>query len=228
MRSGEQILAALLARGVDAHPVDAQKDVIEQLVSNRFDRAFIALHGRGGEDGSLQGALQLAGIPYTGSGVLGSALGMDKLRSKQLCAAHGIPTPDWQLVGGEAEAVAAVEQLGYPAIIKPVYEGSSIGVSKVRQNEVAEAFHTAAKYGDVLVEKFIDGLEVTCAILDDQALPLVSMSTPRLFYDYQAKYYDDSTVYTCPSPLSDRFDSTDPAIRITGLPCHWCIPLGAC
>jgi len=203
LRSGQQVLAALQQRGVDAHEVDADQQVVTALVDGGFDRAFLILHGRGGEDGTLQGALELAAIPYTGSGVLGSVIGMDKLRSKKICVASGIPTPDWHIAASADEAVTAARELGFPVIVKPINEGSSIGVSKALENEVVSAYENARQYGTVLMEKYIDGLEVTAAVLDGVALPLVSMSTPRLFYDYQAKYIADSTVYECPSPIAE-------------------------
>lgn len=202
LRSGGQILEALQRQGVDAHGVDADKNLVTTLQRGKFDRVFLILHGRGGEDGTVQGALELAGIPYTGSGVLGSALGMDKLRAKKACIADGIPTPDWRVVASVEEAITAAQELGFPIIIKPISEGSSIGVSKAMENEVVSAFETAQQYGHVMLEKFISGREVTAAVVGGQAMPLVSMSTPRLFYDYEAKYFEDSTVYECPSPLS--------------------------
>ncbi len=202
LSSGAQILEALQRQGVDAHGVDADKKFVSTLLQQKFDRVFLILHGKGGEDGTVQGALDLAGIPYTGSGVLGSALGMDKLRAKKLCIAEGIPTPEWRVVSSVDEAVEGAKALGFPVIIKPVSEGSSIGVSKAMENEVVSAFETARQYGSVMMEKFVSGREVTAAILGGEALPLVSMSTPRLFYDYQAKYHENSTVYECPSPLT--------------------------
>jgi len=204
LRSGQQILQALRNRGVDAHAVDADRHLISVLQQGAYDRVFLILHGRGGEDGTVQGALELAGIPYTGSGVLGSALGMDKLRAKQACIAAGIPTPDWRIVTTVEEARTAAQDLGFPVIVKPVHEGSSIGVSKAMENEVVDAFENAQKFGLVIMEKFIAGREVTAAVVGSEALPLVSMSTPRLFYDYQAKYHDDTTVYECPSPIADE------------------------
>ncbi|MBX2825651.1 MAG: D-alanine--D-alanine ligase [Gammaproteobacteria bacterium] len=203
LRSGQQILEALLSRGVDAHAVDADRHLIATLQQAGFDRVFLILHGRGGEDGTIQGALELAGIPYTGSGVLGSALGMDKLRAKQICIAHGIPTPEWRSVTSVDDARTAASTLGFPVIVKPVQEGSSIGVSKAMENEVVDAYENASQYGSVIMEKFVNGREVTAAVIGNEALPLVSMSTPRLFYDYQAKYHDDTTVYECPSPIGE-------------------------
>ena len=203
LRSGTEVLKALQAAGVDAHGVDATRDVASVLKQAGIDRAFLILHGRGGEDGHVQGALELAGIPYTGSDVLGSALAMDKIRSKQVCTAAGIRTAEWFSVGSVEQAVAAATELGYPVIVKPVAEGSSIGVSKAMQNEVADAFELAHQYGDVMMERFIDGIEVTAAVVGGQALPLVSMVTPNLFYDYDAKYFSDHTEYQCPVDLPE-------------------------
>lgn len=204
LRSGAQVLQALTAMGVDAHAIDATRDVASTVVQGGFDRAFLILHGRGGEDGHVQGALELAGIPYTGSDVLGSALAMDKIRSKQICRANGIRTADWFEVSSSAQAMAAAKELGYPVIVKPVAEGSSIGVSKAMQNEVADAFELAQQYGNVMVERFINGIEVTAAIVGGQALPLVSMKTPNLFYDYDAKYFSDHTEYQCPIDMPEQ------------------------
>lgn len=203
LRSGAEVLKALCNMGVDAHAIDANRDVASTLVSGGFDRAFLILHGRGGEDGHVQGALELAGIPYTGSDVLGSALAMDKIRSKQICRANGIRTADWFEVSSIEQAKAAATELGYPVIVKPVAEGSSIGVSKAMENEVFDAFELAQQYGDVMMERFINGIEVTAAIVGGQALPLVSMKTPNLFYDYDAKYFSDHTEYQCPIDMPE-------------------------
>lgn len=203
LKSGAEVLAALQQCGVDAHPVDADRQVAELLVSQKFDRAFLVLHGRGGEDGSVQAALELAGIPYTGSGVLGSALAMDKLRAKQICAFNGIRTARWHEVASYEQAREAAAELHYPVIVKPVLEGSSIGVSKAMENELTAAYENASAYGPVMMEEFIDGLEVTASILGDRALPLISMSTPNLFYDYEAKYLSDDTNYQCPVDLPE-------------------------
>ncbi len=201
LRSGAAVLDALLSAGVDAHPVDADRSVADKLATEKFTCAFLILHGRGGEDGYVQGALELAGISYTGSDVLGSALAMDKIKSKQICRSIGIQTADWFMVETATEAIAAAERLGYPAIVKPVSEGSSIGVSRVSENAVVEAFEAARQYGDVMVERFVKGTEATVAVLNGKALPVVSMETPNLFYDYDAKYFSDDTHYECPANL---------------------------
>lgn len=201
--SGNAVLAALREQGVDAHAVDADRDIIRQLGRGGYDRAFMILHGRGGEDGVVQAALELAGIPYTGSGVLASALAMDKVRAKEICQAAGVRTPAWRFVTSEQQVREAAEEFGYPVIVKPVSEGSSIGVSKARQNQISEAWELASRYGDVMVESFIDGREVTASVLVDQALPLISMKTSNLFYDYEAKYFSDDTEYECPCDLPE-------------------------
>lgn len=203
LRSGAEVLGALQKRGVDATGIDADKNVVSRLQREKFDRVFLILHGRGGEDGHIQGALELAEIPYTGSGVASSALAMDKNRSKLICQAHGLRTANWFLVDSEESAIESAQQLGYPVIVKPVSEGSSIGVSKAMQNEVVDAYREAAKYGEVMLESFVSGMEVTAAVLGGRALPLVSMSTPNLFYDYEAKYHSDDTVYQCPVDLPE-------------------------
>lgn len=214
LRSGSAVLAALKSSGVNAHGLDADQAIAGTLLDNQFDRAFLVLHGRGGEDGHVQGALELAGIPYTGSGVLGSALAMNKVRSKRICKSHGIRTAEWYEVSSQEEAVETAPKLGYPVIVKPVSEGSSIGVSKAMQNAVPDAFEQAFQYGDVMMERFIDGLEVTAAILGDKALPLVSMETPNLFYDYDAKYFSEQTEYQCPVNLPETVQAR---IRETAL-----------
>jgi D-alanine-D-alanine ligase len=202
--SGHAVLGALQAAGVDAHPVDAaDSNLLEQLTSGGFNRAFIALHGRGGEDGVIQGLLEAIGMPYTGSGVLGSALGMDKLRTKQIWQSAGIPTPAFSVLPDVAAVTAASDELAYPVIIKPVHEGSSIGVSKVDSPDgLLIAWHHAAQYDDsIIAEQWIDGVEYTAGILHDIALPLIRLETPNLFYDYAAKYHADTTRYLIPSGL---------------------------
>jgi D-alanine-D-alanine ligase len=203
LKSGNAVLAALKRQGVDAHGVDADKSTLRWLEEGKFERALIMLHGRWGEDGVIQGALEVLDIPYTGSGVLGSALGMDKTKCKDLWSATGIPTPEYAMlaVGTDFDQVAAM--LGLPVFVKPVREGSSLGVSKARSvAELKTAWKSAAKYDDqVIAERFIDGAEITCGILGDQALPLIRIETDREFYDYEAKYLLDSTRYLCPCGL---------------------------
>jgi len=205
LMSGQQVFEALVSAGVDAHAVDAGRDIASTLASAGFNRAFLILHGRGGEDGQVQAALELAGVPYTGSGVLGSALAMDKFRSKSLCRQIGVPTADAHMVLNLAEAKLVAEQIGFPVVIKPTLEGSSIGVSMVNGSQsVAPAYELAVKHGPVMVERRLMGREVTAAILGQQCLPLVSMKGSGEFYDYDAKYISDDTEYLCPAELSDE------------------------
>ena len=208
LMSGQQVFEALVSAGVDAHAVDAGRDVASVLASGGFNRAFIILHGRGGEDGHVQAALELAGVPYTGSGVLGSALAMDKYRSKTICRENGVPTAQGIIVNTVDDAKKAVTQIGLPVVIKPTLEGSSIGVSMVNGAQSIEpAYVEAAKHGPVMVERRLMGRGVTAAILGDHCLPLVSMKGSGEFYDYDAKYLADDTEYTCPAELSDALTS---------------------
>lgn len=206
LRSGAAVLAALQGAGVDAFGIDAGADLAERLITERPDRVFIALHGRGGEDGSLQGLLECLKLPYTGSGVMASALGMDKLRTKQVWQSLGLPTPPYVVLREKTDSAAALEQLGTPLIIKPIHEGSSIGMAKVQSlAELQAAWAEAQKYDDVaLVEQWITGAEFTVSILDRQVLPAIRLSTPNTFYDYQAKYLASDTQYQCPCGLSDE------------------------
>jgi D-alanine-D-alanine ligase len=226
LKSGQAVLDALLRRGVDAHPIDpkpgstpfsskpsaednktlAKKGsatFLERLCEGGFDRAFIVLHGRGGEDGVMQGALETIDLPYTGSGVLGSALAMDKYRCKLLWRGCGLPTADFALLRSAADLPLA-EALGFPLMIKPAREGSSIGMAKVENPAgLAAAWTEAAGFDPlVLAERWISGAEYTCAILGTQALPLIKLETPRAFYDYEAKYQSDGTRYLCPCGLT--------------------------
>jgi D-alanine-D-alanine ligase len=194
----------LLRSGVDAVPFDPATQNLQALVDDGFDRAFIALHGRYGEDGTVQGALELLGIPYTGSGVMASALGMDKWRSKLVWQAAKLPIPDYALLDEHSDWKAVAQQLGLPLFVKPANEGSSVGISKVKVvSELAAAYHEAAKYDPlVLAESFIGGGEYTVAILGDRALPVIKIEPANEFYDYDAKYLRDDTRYLCPSGLS--------------------------
>ncbi len=204
LASGRAVLAALQAAGVDAHALDPADERFQQtLLDGGFARAFIALHGRGGEDGVMQGMLEVAGIPYTGSGVLGSALGMDKLRTKQVWQSAGIPTPAFTLLTNAAEVAAAQDGLQYPVIVKPAHEGSSIGISKVESaSALPQAWQRAAHYdSSVIVEQWISGAEYTAGILGDEVLPLIRLETPNAFYDYAAKYQADTTRYLIPCGL---------------------------
>lgn len=200
--SGQQVFDSLTSAGVDAHAVDAGRDIAKVLTNGGFDRAFLILHGRGGEDGTLQGALELADIPYTGTGVLGSALCMDKWRAKSLASLAGVATPIAQVVYTLDAAELAAADIGYPVVVKPTLEGSSIGVNMVNtEAQLASAFHEARRYGPVLVEQRMMGLEVAAAVIGNTALPLVSMQSATEFYDYRAKYLSDDTQYQCPVDL---------------------------
>ena len=205
LKSGGMVLAALRSRGVDAHAFDPSTQGIDALLAQRFDRVFIALHGRFGEDGTVQGILEWLGIPYTGSGVLASALAIDKLRTKQLWQARGLPTPPYELLSANTDLAAVAKRLGIPLMVKPANEGSSIGMTKVRAaSGLDEAYALAVNYDRVvLAERFIEGTEITGGILGDEALPLIRLETPRDFYDYDAKYVSDDTRYIIPSGLDD-------------------------
>jgi len=203
LKSGGMVLKALRARGVDAHPFDPKERDFAALVKERFERVFIALHGRFGEDGTVQGILEWLGIPYTGSGVLASALAMDKLRTKRIWQAEGLPTPRYAVLDKSSDLAAVAKKLGLPLMVKPASEGSSIGMSKVRKAAALdEAYALAANYDRVVIaEKFIDGTELTVGILGEQVLPIIKLETPREFYDYDAKYLADDTRYLIPSGL---------------------------
>lgn len=206
LKSGKEVLAGLQAAGVDAYGIDVhQADILPLVHAREFDRVFIALHGRGGEDGSLQAILGQAQIPYTGSDVMSSALAMDKLRSKYVFAGAGLPTPAFRLMTEADQAVSIFADLGAPLSVKPAREGSSIGVRRVESGaELAEAFSEAVEHDPmVLVEKWIDGPEFTVAVLGQQALPAIGLSTDHLFYDYDAKYLADDTRYQVPCGLPE-------------------------
>jgi len=202
--SGNAVLAALRRKGVDAHPFDPAVTPLAELPRAGFERAFIALHGPGGEDGTVQGALECLGVPYTGCGVLGSAVCMDKLRTKRLAAAVGIATAEVVVLEGPQDFELAVAKLGLPMIVKPSTQGSSVGMSKVeRAKDLPQAWAAAAATDDsVFAEPWITGGEYTVGILKGRALPSIRIETPNTFYDYQAKYFRDDTRYFCPSGLS--------------------------
>jgi D-alanine-D-alanine ligase len=197
------VLKALRSRGVDAHAFDPSERSLEHLAREKFGRAFIALHGRFGEDGTVQGVLEWLGIPYTGSGVLASALAMDKLRTKRIWQAEGLPTAPYALLSKESDLKAVGRRLGMPLFVKPASEGSSVGMTKVkRAADLEEAFALAVNYDRVVIaEKFVDGPELTVAILGEQVLPIIRIETPREFYDYEAKYLADDTRYLIPCGL---------------------------
>ena len=199
------MLAALKACGVNAHGIDAGSDVLEQLAQGHFDRVFNILHGRGGEDGIMQGALEVMGLPYTGTGVLGSALTMDKCLTKLVWQQLGFPTPAYAVIKADTALDKVLEDVGLPLAIKPVTEGSSIGISKVtRREELHGACALGFEHGDTLLaERWIQGSEYTAGMLVDEALPLIRMETPSGFYDYHAKYQAATTRYYCPCGLHD-------------------------
>jgi len=203
LKSGTMVLNALRKSGVDAHAFDPRDSGLDELKAQRFERVFIALHGRLGEDGTVQGALEYLGLPYTGSGVMASALAMDKWRTKLLWQAAGLPTPAWELVTARTDPVGLAARLKLPLMMKPAREGSSIGMSKVTSVEkIAPARELAARYDDVVIaERFVEGVELTAGILGDEPLPLIRLETPREFYDYEAKYFADDTRYILPCGL---------------------------
>lgn len=202
LMSGQQVFDSLTSAGVDAHAMDAGRDIANVLVEGGFDRAFLILHGRGGEDGTLQGALELAGIPYTGTGVLGSALCMDKWRAKGLASLAGVATPRAEIVFTIEDAKSAAETIGYPLVVKPTLEGSSIGVTILEDGQsLTQAFNEARRYGPVLVEQKMVGLELAATVIGNTVLPLVSMEPASGFYDYEAKYFAEDTTYQCPVDL---------------------------
>jgi D-alanine-D-alanine ligase len=216
--SGDAVLGALRSNGVDAHAFDPAQRSLYELQGDGFSRAFIALHGRFGEDGTVQGALEVLGIPYTGSGVMASALAMDKWRTKLVWIGSGIPTPRYRVVDAATDWWSIVAELGLPLIVKPAREGSTIGLSKVTSvdhGELALAYAAAAKHDDlVLVEEFVAGVELTTAILNDRALPLIRIEAPQGNYDYHHKYFSNETRYYCPCGLAEV---TEAAIRAQSL-----------
>jgi D-alanine-D-alanine ligase len=201
--SGAAVVQALQKQGIDAHGVDLSRDRLLQLKAEGFDRAFNILHGIGGEDGTVQAALEILGLPYTGCGVLASALSMDKRVTKLIWAAQGIPTPMHRVLSDETDFALLADELGLPIFVKPADAGSSIGLVKVKSvADLPDAYRFARQYcSTVLAERFVSGGEYTCAILDGQALPLVRIEPDGEYYDYNAKYVSDNTRYLCPSDL---------------------------
>ncbi len=204
LKSGAAVLAALQEAGVDAFAIDVGADLLMRLCEQKIDRAFIVLHGRGGEDGTVQGLLECAGIPYTGSGVLASALAMDKLRTKQIWHSVGLPTPRHAALVNQDDCYKAAEQLGFPLIVKPASEGSSIGMAKVDDlDALLAAWQEARKFDpQVLVEQWISGPEFTIAMLAGEVLPPIRLGTSHTFYDYEAKYHSNDTQYQIPCGLA--------------------------
>ncbi|WP_159565293.1 D-alanine--D-alanine ligase [Budvicia diplopodorum] len=210
LNSGAAVLAGLREAGIDAYPIDPKSYAITQLKADGYNKVFIALHGRGGEDGTLQGVLEFLDLPYTGSGVMASALTMDKLRTKLLWQGSGLPVSPYVALSkdrlAQVDAADIIQRLGLPLIVKPSNEGSSVGMSKVNSaEELLPALQEAFKHDtSVLVEKWLSGPEFTVAILGDEVLPSIRIQPAGVFYDYQAKYLSDETEYFCPSGLSDE------------------------
>jgi D-alanine-D-alanine ligase len=211
LMSGNAVLGALRERGVDAHPFDPSQRNLFELPGDGFARVFIALHGRFGEDGTVQGALETLGIPYTGSGVMASALAMDKWRTKLVWLASGIPTPRYRIVDASTDWHRVVAELGLPLIVKPAREGSTIGITRVTNvdhDELAQAWQLAATHDPlVLVEEFVSGVELTASIVNGQALPLIRIEAPQGNYDYHSKYFSDETKYFCPSGIDAALEA---------------------
>jgi D-alanine-D-alanine ligase len=204
LKSGRAVHAALIERGVDAIALDVGANLVEPLLAGKYDRVFNIIHGRGGEDGVLQGALEALGIPYTGSGVLASALAMDKLRTKLCWLGAGLPTPRWMLLETADDLVRCAELIGFPVIVKPANEGSSIGMSRAENlEELQKAFALASQFNcQVFAETWITGKEYTAAVLNGESLPLIRLETPNAFYDFDAKYRANTTQYHCPCGLA--------------------------
>ncbi len=219
LMSGNGVLAALREKGVDAHPFDPAERSVFELRRDGFARAFIALHGRFGEDGTVQGALETLGIPYTGSGVMASALAMDKWRTKLVWLASDIPTPKYRVVDARTDWMRVVAELGLPLIVKPAREGSTLGITKVTKidhDEMSLAYAEAAKHDSlVLVEEFVAGEELTASIVNGRALPLIRIVAPQGNYDFHAKYYSDDTKYFCPAGLPDAVEQTIRGVAMT-------------
>lgn len=222
LKSGNAVYQALLEAGVDAVPIDLKQRSFHQLSDLKVDRVFNVLHGRGGEDGTIPAILDFLGIPCTGSGVCASALTMDKILTKKVVRCSGLPTPDFIELCNEDDCQRVLDEMELPVFVKPAREGSSIGMTAVRnEDELFPAWKKARYFGAVLAEKFIDGGEYTAGFIGDQILPLIKLETPRDFYDYEAKYIADDTVYTCPCGLDDAIlesvnEIVTATIRATG------------
>ena len=205
LNSGAAIVAALQSRGIDAHPFDPKTQDIVQLKALGFQTAFNTLHGTYGEDGTVQGLLEALGVPYTGCGVMASAIGMDKYRTKLVWQGLGLPVPEFAVLHDNSDFAAIERELGLPLFVKPAVEGSSVGVVKVKEAGSLKAAYQSVKHlhGEILAERFIGGGEYTCAVLNGQALPSIHIIPATEFYDYEAKYNRDDTVYQCPSDLNE-------------------------
>ena len=209
LKSGEAVLQGLLEKGVDAHAVDAGRDVLDVLREQKFDCVFNMLHGRGGEDGEIQGGLEIIQMPYTGCGVMASAISMDKLMTKRIWTGAGLPTPAFQILSAESDFEKVVEKLGLPVMVKPAQEGSSIGMSKVSEaHQLKTAYEIAAAYDSVVfAEQWVTGKEYTVAIVGDEILPPIRLQTDAEFYDFDAKYSSTDTQYHCPCGLDNEAEN---------------------
>jgi len=228
LMSGNGVLKALKSKGVDAYPFDpAERDLFD-LKREGYARCFIALHGRGGEDGTIQGALEVLGVPYTGSGVLGSALAMDKARAKLVWQARGLPTPAYELLEKNSNLQGVAGRLGLPIVVKPAEEGSSIGITKVRAaGELEEAYALAVNYDSaVIAEKCVEGPEYTASIVGNEALPLIRIEAPEGNYDYQNKYFTDDTKYICPCGLPAQKEQALKALALDSFEALGCAGWG--
>jgi D-alanine-D-alanine ligase len=226
LMSGNAVYQALINAGVDAFKLDLQDNAINQLQKLKADRVFNILHGRGGEDGQLQAIMDSLGITYTGSDVCASALAMNKLLTKRVLLGSGLPTPEFQVLNSEQDCRRLLDELGLPVFVKPNLEGSSIGMTAVTQAEgLIPAWKKASQFGEVFAEKWIMGEEYTAGFLGQHILPLIKLETPREFYDYEAKYFSDDTIYTCPCGLDEKTtsvinDLVAETIKVTGVQ-HW-------
>mgnify|MGYP003384644247 CR=1 FL=1 len=206
LKSGQAVFNSLIEQGVDAHRIDVDINVSKHLRDGNYSRAFIILHGRGGEDGEIQGVLRSLDIPFTGSDISASVLSMNKMISKQVWIQHDLPTAKFVQVTAESDSWDVVAELGLPLIIKPVNEGSSIGMTKVKStDELKQAIKAATEFdAEVIAEQWIEGEEYTVAVLGDQALPVIQLKTPNDFYDFEAKYQSNTTEYLCPCGLNEQ------------------------
>jgi D-alanine-D-alanine ligase len=226
LMSGNAVYQALVKAGVDAFKLDVKDNAIEQLQNLKADRVFNILHGRGGEDGQLQAVMDLLGISYTGSDVGASALAMNKLLTKRVLRGSGLPTPEFKVLNSENDCKQLLKELGLPVFVKPNLEGSSIGMTAVTTAEgLIPAYEKARQFGSVFAERCIIGPEYTAGFLGDEVLPLIKLETPREFYDYEAKYFSDDTIYTCPCGLNEETISiinklVTETIKVTGVK-HW-------
>lgn len=217
LKSGKAVLDGLLEKGIDAHGLDVGRDVLDVLRDNNFDRVFNILHGTSGEDGEIQGALEILQIPYTGCGVMASAISMDKLMTKRIWSGSGLPTPAFEILTKDSDFTQVVEKLGLPVIVKPAQEGSSIGMSKVSEAaQLKVAYEKAAEFDDVVfAEQWVTGNEFTIAILGDEVLPPIRLVADADFYDFNAKYTSDNTQYYCPCGLDDEAENALKTLSIT-------------